>query len=156
MPRILGKIAMSRRLLSEIIDRIDVRGKCECWPWLGCTDKDGYGFCHERIDPLKNSGRRQKMWRVHRRIFFLVHGYLPLVVRHTCDNPPCCNPDHHLPGTPKDNARDAVERGRYRSGKRHHMFGKKLPDHVRRAVSLSNKRRRQARDPGTGRFVPYP
>lgn len=35
-----------------------------------------------------------------------------LVVRHTCDNPRCINPEHLLIGTQKDNVADCKERGR--------------------------------------------
>ena len=31
---------------------------------------------------------------------------------HHCDNPPCVRPDHIFPGTPSDNAKDAVRKGR--------------------------------------------
>lgn len=35
-----------------------------------------------------------------------------VVVRHTCDNPRCINPNHLIPGTKADNNRDRAERGR--------------------------------------------
>src|SRR5690606_16765424 len=35
-----------------------------------------------------------------------------LVLRHTCDNPPCCNPSHHEPGDYVDNVADMLARGR--------------------------------------------
>lgn len=41
-----------------------------------------------------------------------------LVVRHRCDNPPCCNPNHLELGTIADNNRDTVERGRTAKGER--------------------------------------
>jgi hypothetical protein len=39
-----------------------------------------------------------------------------LVIRHTCDNPPCVNPAHLLAGTQADNNADKMQRGRHRSG----------------------------------------
>ena len=35
-----------------------------------------------------------------------------MVVRHTCDNPQCCNPNHLLLGTMQDNVDDMFSRGR--------------------------------------------
>ena len=35
-----------------------------------------------------------------------------VVVRHTCDNPRCINPEHLIGGTLADNNRDRAERGR--------------------------------------------
>jgi hypothetical protein len=59
------------------------------------------------------------------RLTWLVHrGEIPdgQVVRHTCDNPPCCNPAHLVLGTSGDNVADAQERSaawRARPGGRH-------------------------------------
>jgi hypothetical protein len=47
------------------------------------------------------------------------------LIRHTCDNPPCCNPAHLLNGTTADNMRDMVRR-------RRHGGEKLTPDDVRR------------------------
>lgn len=49
---------------------------------------------------------------LHRQVFFETHGFLPVVVRHTCDNMRCINPDHLIGGTQSDNMKDRSLRGR--------------------------------------------
>lgn len=59
-------------------------------------------------------------WRTHRFAYHLTKGAIPdgMQVLHSCDNPPCCNPDHLRVGTSLNNARDMVGRGRgYNQGK---------------------------------------
>lgn len=76
-----------------------------CHPWIGGTrDTQGYGKF-----PLY--GRK---YMAHRIGWYFAHGEDPgsLLVRHTCDNPPCQNPDHWLLGTQQDNVDDRQRRGR--------------------------------------------
>jgi hypothetical protein len=58
--------------------------------------------------------------RLARHILFKRYGKQPtsIVARHTCDHPWCINPDHIIPGTNKDNAHDAIERGQIARGSR--------------------------------------
>lgn len=82
----------------------------ECWIWVGRVDKDGYG----RI------GVNYKMLRAHRFSYELYVGKIPpdMLVRHTCDNPPCVNPDHLVLGTSIDNVADRVSRQRTSMGEK--------------------------------------
>ncbi len=82
----------------------------QCWEWQSTRNNHGYG-------KFWLSGRTAA---AHRVSYELHKGPIPagFAVRHTCDNPPCVNPSHLLIGTGKDNARDALERGRYRRGAR--------------------------------------
>lgn len=49
---------------------------------------------------------------LHRKVHYLRTGEWPEVVRHTCDNPRCVNPEHLIGGTQKDNVQDTINRGR--------------------------------------------
>ena len=85
--------------------RIDQGRPDVCWPWIGATTgSNGYGVLM----------RRKRSLRAHRLAYVLVHGPItPVnqVVRHSCDNPPCCNPAHLILGTQLDNAADREARG---------------------------------------------
>lgn len=108
-----------------------------CWPWLGSSKgRDGRGL----IQYTPQGGKRTSI-TVNRAICAL-RGELPFhgakrTGRHTCDNPPCCNPAHVIPGTAKDNARDAVERGRRAKKYVVHTRLRTLTDDTVRAIRAS-------------------
>lgn len=76
-----------------------------CWEWTKARDRDGYGRCYYRG---YNMGSHQLSFLVH-------HGPIDdgLLVCHTCDNPPCCNPEHLFCGTRRDNTQDMMRKGRF-------------------------------------------
>lgn len=83
-----------------------------CWIYQGTQTSNGYGLlCY-----------RNKAWRTHRLAFKLWHGDVPAghFVCHTCDTPLCCNPAHLFAGTPLQNTRDSVRKGRTRNQKKTH------------------------------------
>jgi len=82
--------------------------KTQCWIWEGGIDKNNYGKVFE-------SGAHRYSW-LSSRLRDIKQKYL---IRHTCDNPICVNPFHLRQGTPAQNLRDMVERGRSLKGEKH-------------------------------------
>ena len=75
--------------------------------------------CWVRDKRLNSSGYpifsiKRKQHRIHRYHYQQYKGEIPegYIVRHTCDNRKCINPDHLILGTHVDNVKDRVERNR--------------------------------------------
>lgn len=65
-------------------------------------------------------GFRKKQWLMNRFVYTEMFGEIPenMVIRHTCDNPACINPEHLIIGTVQDNNQDMIERDRHVKGSR--------------------------------------
>lgn len=105
MPRAIPTAEWPGHLWSKV----QINGPDECWPWLGAKDRQGYGI----LAPPRAIRRIYPTHRVARLICLLDGQTIAkgMVVRHSCDNPPCCNPVHLEVGTPQQNTQDAIERG---------------------------------------------
>ena len=69
----------------------------------------------------KVDGRWTKVY-AHRVAYQEAHGSIPkgMLVCHTCDNPPCINPEHLFLGTQSDNMQDMTAKGRHHNSKKTH------------------------------------
>jgi hypothetical protein len=84
--------------------RVNIKGPDECWPWKAGVFSYGYGAFYFR----------QKQQKASRVAWILKKREIPdgLFVLHKCDNPPCCNSNHHFLGTQLDNMRDMISKNR--------------------------------------------
>lgn len=75
-----------------------------CIEWKFAKSSYGYGMI----------SYHNKVMTANRLMLILLHG-LPetkSVAMHTCDNPPCINPDHLRWGSHKENSKDMMAKGR--------------------------------------------
>lgn len=104
----------SEEIAQRFWSKVDVRGPNDCWPWLAGKDRYGYGAF--RVG--------DKMVRSHQIILWLATGEIirdGRVTRHTCPGGgtrDCCNPDHVVSGTNKENMADKVAAGRQNKGEK--------------------------------------
>lgn len=100
---------------SNVEDRFwnKVKKTTSCWIWIGCILKKGK---HGQF-------RTDKGLRIlaHRYSYIIHKGPIPdlMCVLHTCDNPPCINPDHLFLGDRIINNKDRRKKNRDAFGERH-------------------------------------
>lgn len=106
------------------IERITESG---CWIWMRST-RGPLEYGQITLDDRYQTG-------AHRVAYEVFVGPIPdgKMVCHTCDVPSCCNPAHLFVGSGKDNAQDAVRKGRWNPGR---VGGKpKLTNEQRRQIA---------------------
>ena len=85
-----------------------------CREWRGPKTSKGYGRVRNPSWPAVGP----RYLRVHRLVFEITQR--PLrdgeVIRHRCDNPLCCSPEHLEVGTQAQNVRDMIRRDRHAKG----------------------------------------
>jgi len=108
-------IIVTENILRRFHSRVDrSAGPDACWPWTAYRDKDGYGLIRT---PKRNERTHRMAYRIHT-------GSNPgkMLVCHSCDNPPCCNPAHLWLGTNQDNTADRHAKGRDPDGRQHRLL----------------------------------
>lgn len=87
--------------ISRIVQNVIIDGN-GCWNWQKSCNSAGYGQLTEN----------KKYWLAHRYAYACVNSDLNdnLVVRHMCHNTKCCNPDHLVLGTNKENYHDSIDK----------------------------------------------
>lgn len=102
-------MVLGEKAIDRFWTNVDVKGGDECWPWLRYCNQDGYGR-------FKLNGKYEQ---AHRVAWTLANGLIPELfedlpskICHSCDNPPCCNPNHLFLGNQLINLEDSAAKGR--------------------------------------------
>jgi hypothetical protein len=112
-PRV--KFPIDESALSGFRKRVDKSSHPKgCWVWKGRIHMKGYGIANYG---QRSGGAHRMSWVIHNQKL-IPEG---MCICHSCDNPPCVNPDHLWIGTNQENRDDSVKKGRQAKGDRSGM-----------------------------------
>lgn len=91
-PKPYPTLTRDQRLL--FWEKVDVRGRDECWPWTRALKGRGFGALRVNKQSLSS----------HRVVYEMTHGAVPQdrYVYHVCGVANCCNPRHLICGTKQE------------------------------------------------------
>jgi len=113
------------KFLARFWEKVDKTG--DCWLWLACKDKDGYGQI--RLN--------DKMLLAHRTSWIIANGRRPkLFILHKCHVRACVNPEHIYEGTHLQNMTDMKYAGRAGKPKGIHHGQAKLTETQVRQIRI--------------------
>lgn len=101
--RTIRPINLSKADTARFWSEVDKRGPNDCWEWTGYRNRQGYGQFYSCT---------HTPYLTNRVAYVVTNGDTGLLVLHTCNNPPCCNPAHLYVGTDKDNRHKCVTEDR--------------------------------------------
>lgn len=109
--RMCGGIISRRDRYSAFEEKYIPEPNSGCWIWIGACDEHGYG---DFWDGTEIIGAHRASYQFH-------CGKIPDGghVLHSCDFPPCVNPDHLFLGDHVANMADMVSKNRHAAGERH-------------------------------------
>lgn len=99
-----------------------------CWIWTRGAGSSGYGHVSSSIT-------------AHTASYLVFKGKLPddqPVVRHTCHNRLCVNPDHLIPGTHKQNTEDGFKSGNMDNSWARHLTNDQIREVIAKYATRHN------------------
>lgn len=81
----MNKLVLSEKEAKNFVRKFRLMEN-DCWNWIGCITKDGYG-------QVRLSGKGKRPYRI---LYEAMRGDIPdkLTLDHLCRNRACVNPDH--------------------------------------------------------------